>query len=273
VSWTRIDESPAELTALLRAHLPAVVPWADDPWQNPPFVLYRAARDGERVRFALHYTWLAPAWPKLCAAHPGWSSERKLAAMRALLKHEREWGPGDLELVTLTIRLEPVKYTKIEGNLADTVNCGIVTNTPDVAFLNAVRDNSVFGGSANEGGIVVCGRDVATNRVDGVLESLDLRLRLRLQDFPGALWRWIRRQPTERRQAFAGAVFGGTRPVLVAAPSEHHEWQPPKRAPGADAPVPWAEPLTETLWRTYELESGGPAGRAHLDWERSRPTA
>jgi hypothetical protein len=216
VSWTRIDEASAELSALVRTHLPAIVPWADDPWQNPPFVLYRAARDGERVQFALHYTWLAPTWPKLCAAHPGWSSERKLAAMRALLKHERDWGPGDLELVTVTIG------------------------------------------------------------AGGALESLDLRLRLRLQDFPGALWRWIRRQPTERRQGFAGAVFGGARPVLVAAASEHHEWQRPRPRrprPADTATVPWAEPLTQTLWRTYELESGGPAGRAHLDWERGQPTA
>src|SRR3972149_3154526 len=102
MAWRRIPE--AGVKERVRNHCPLVASWREDPWSNPPEVFYRAACDGDRVQFALHYVWTRPDWAEICRAHPDWSLKRRIPAMGGLRAHEEKWGPGDVELVVLTLR-------------------------------------------------------------------------------------------------------------------------------------------------------------------------
>jgi len=166
------------------------------------------------MQLALHYTWTRPSLLSLKEMHPTWSQERRARSDSRLRLHERKWGPGDLELVVLTL-------------------------------------------------------------VGGVISSIEIRLRLGIRDVLSRpldfLRRLAKRQSLERRRSYPAEVFAPGRPILIAAPSEHHEWTEPNPLV-IDAAIPWIEALTAKLWDQYEIESGGGAGRASLEWERQSLT-
>ena len=60
-----------------------------------------------RIRLAVHYRWDAPSESMLRSMRPGWSSFAIERWLERFERHEERWGPGDVELVTVTIERRP----------------------------------------------------------------------------------------------------------------------------------------------------------------------
>lgn len=202
---TRLDETSPDAFKSVEGIVPAIHTWLDDPWRCPPRVLYRIAKDGDRHQIAFHYTWTVPTPKQMLRVHPNWNDKKRSQWLERLHAHEKEWGPGDLELVV----------------------------------VNVIGD---------------------------MIDSIEIRLKLRWRDAFTTAWRFLRRQPLERRVTYPRSCFAHARPIIVAAKSEHHEWH----EPNPDTPtgyVPVVEPFSSSLWAHYQMHRGGPSGRAQLPWE------
>jgi hypothetical protein len=67
---------------------------------------YRAPHT-ERIKLAIYYIWDAPTKKRLAYMRPGWSSFTIDHWLERFERHERRWGPGDIELVTMILERQP----------------------------------------------------------------------------------------------------------------------------------------------------------------------
>jgi len=84
---------PLDLWVNFRAHHRIAVPKAED-----------RGRAIDEIKLAIHYIWDAPTRKRLQSMRPGWSSFTIDHWLERFERHERRWGPGDVELVTLTLQ-------------------------------------------------------------------------------------------------------------------------------------------------------------------------
>ena len=61
----------------------------------------------DRIMLAIHYIWDAPTETRLRSMRPGWSSFAIGRWRERFERHEERWGPGDVELVTVTLERRP----------------------------------------------------------------------------------------------------------------------------------------------------------------------
>lgn len=107
-----VPQAEAEGFLMLAAHFcPAVRLKPFDLWQNLRvyFRVAVASKQAEvdiidKVYFALHYTWDIPRPEQIKQRYPWWSDAIVKARHKAFVDHEKKWGPGDVELVELSLR-------------------------------------------------------------------------------------------------------------------------------------------------------------------------
>lgn len=103
-----------EFLPLVQAHCPAIRFKPDDLWhfENVRFrvaVLKQPFRGKfiALVRLALHYVWRIPTLSEIRHRHPNWFEATERNVYQSFLGHEKMWGPGDVELVTMSLKRYP----------------------------------------------------------------------------------------------------------------------------------------------------------------------
>lgn len=114
-AWVQIPESKRKPYQKLAAEFcPAIRHKPFDLWQNLR-IYFRAAilkrrsrgRHIARVQLALHYTWDIPSKNDLRRMKPNWAKATVNRIHKRFTDHVKGWGPGDVELVRLTLRRKP----------------------------------------------------------------------------------------------------------------------------------------------------------------------
>ncbi|NIO29517.1 MAG: hypothetical protein GTO29_13300 [Candidatus Latescibacteria bacterium] len=113
--WRRVPEGELQPYEKLASYFcPAIRLKPFDLWQNPR-VYFRAAilkqpqrgRYIARIQLAIHYVWDIPSQQDLGRLKPGWAVQTVKRIHDRFLKHEEDWGPGDVELVKVILQRKP----------------------------------------------------------------------------------------------------------------------------------------------------------------------
>jgi hypothetical protein len=122
--WMQVPATEVPLyLPLAQAFCPAVRLKPGDMWKNlrchfrvailkPP----HRGRHVSRICFGFHLAWDIPDFEDIVRRHPTWSMRACERAWEGFKKHEKHWGPGDVEMVRLIIQRQP---TDIDLDILD----------------------------------------------------------------------------------------------------------------------------------------------------------